>query len=164
MKELNLITTIQVYSNSEELPPAERELLEAAKEALDLAYAPYSGFNVGAAARLENGEIVKGSNQENAAYTMCICAERVALSAVSSNYPEVPVVSMAVTVRHQEKVINQPATPCGACRQVIRETEQRFDQPIQIILQGETGEVYVFKSVEGLLPLSFDNSFLRVEP
>ena len=162
MKEVKLHTSFLVYSTAQELPIEEQELLSAAKEALDLAYAPYSNFKVGAALRLANGQIIKGSNQENAAYTMCICAERVAIAAASSTHPGVPIKSIAVTVKHSEKVIDSPASPCGACRQVIRETELNFKQPMQIIMQGEEGEIYVFKSGEALLPFSFDNSFLQI--
>lgn len=150
----------QVYSNTEELPEDHKELLNAAQKALDKAYAPYSKFQVGAAVRLDNGEILSGANFENAAYPMCLCAERTTLATVVSTQPEAVVKQMAIRVRNPERPVQEPAAPCGACRQVLVETEGRQQADIQILLQGETGPVYVLSSAKMLLPLYFDGSFL----
>jgi cytidine deaminase len=160
MKELKITTTVRVYETPEELPPLHRNLLREAKRALDKAYAPYSGFKVGAAVLLDNGETVSGGNQENAAYPMCLCAERTALSAAASLFSGLAVQAIAITVRNEKKETNRPAAPCGACRQVISEMEDRQGKPMSVILQGESGEIYVLDSGKDLLPLSFDKSFL----
>ncbi|MEL7021021.1 MAG: cytidine deaminase, partial [Bacteroidota bacterium] len=123
-------------------------------------HAPYSNFYVGAAVLLQNGQILNGANQENAAYPMCLCAERVALASAHAQHPDSPVVAIAITVKNPAQVINQPAAPCGACRQVICETEQRYQQSMQIVLRGETGEIFVFEGGKDLLPIGFDQSYL----
>lgn len=145
----------------EALPEGDRRLLQAAKEALDHAYAPYSGFQVAAAVRLDNDAIVTGANQENAAYPMCLCAERVALAAAQARFPELPVHSLAVTVRYSKKPVTTPATPCGACRQVIAETEERFDREMTVLLQGERGVILKFNAGRDLLPLGFSGKTLK---
>lgn len=127
---------------------------------LSKSYSPYSKFQVSAAILLENGKILTGANQENAAYTMCICAERVALAAASSEYPEIPVKAMAITVKNKLNPVKSPAAPCGACRQVLSETEDRFNNKIKIFLQGEEGEIFELASAKDLLPLFFDSSWL----
>lgn len=160
MREKRLETIIQVFDSLEEAPAPDRELLQKARESLESAFAPYSGFRVGAAVRLENDRIVTGSNQENAAYPMCLCAERVALAAAAAEYPGVPVRTIAVTVRSGRRLIDSPASPCGACRQVICETEDRYEYPIAILLQGETGPVYKMKTGRDLLPLAFTGATL----
>lgn len=160
MREKRLETIIQVFDSLEEVPEPDRELLVKARESLESAYAPYSGFRVGAAVRLENGRVVTGSNQENAAYPMCLCAERVALAAAAADYPGVRVQTIAVTVRSKRHIVDSPASPCGACRQVICETEDRNEHPIAILLQGETGPVYKMKTGRDLLPLAFTGATL----
>lgn len=160
MKRESFTFSYDRYAETGELPPQEKELMEAAEEACSRAYAPYSGFHVGAALRLKSGQIIPGANQENAAYPLCLCAERVALSAASSQWPGLPPVSMAITVDYPRKQPGQPAPPCGACRQVLCETEYRFDQPIQILLRGRSGPVFVFSSASLLLPLSFNPPLL----
>lgn len=159
-RTINVQTTIEVYEDASQLASNEQMLLQRAKAALPNAYAPYSGFHVSAAVLLENGETLAGANQENAAYPMCLCAERVALGAAHAQFPGVPVAMIAITVQNLKKPVTQPAAPCGACRQVICEMEQRFGNDIEIIMQGETGEIYKLKSGKDLLPLSFDSSFL----
>ena len=160
MGKKKITLELEEYPDSSQLPDADRRLLTEAGKALDLAYAPYSGFRVGVAALTASGAVVRGGNLENAAYPMCLCGERSALAAAASQYPEDPVVAMAITVKHRAKTIAEPAGPCGACRQVISETEDRFKQPIRIILQGETGPVVCVNTVKGLLPLYFTGAFL----
>ncbi|MEL6142249.1 MAG: cytidine deaminase [Bacteroidota bacterium] len=164
----NVITTEQKswtlsflsYADLKALPPQYHELLKSAVKVLPSAYAPYSNFHVAAAARLKNGEIVTGFNTENAAYPMCLCAERAALAAAASKYPTTPVVSLAVTVKLPGRIIDTPASPCGACRQVLAEHEQRYGHKMEIILRGEAGPIYVLNSASDLLPLGFGAEFL----
>ncbi len=150
----------QCYNHIIELPEDEQVLLRNAHEATKDAYAPYSNFLVGAAALLENGEIIKGSNIENASFPLCLCAERTALAAVHAVYPRTKVIKMAVTAQSSHKKIVEPISPCGACRQVIKEIENRFQTAIKIILQGETGAIYTFNSMNDLLPMSFNSDYL----
>mgnify|MGYP000973066435 CR=1 FL=1 len=147
-----------VAANS--LPQTQQELLDAAAQALDKAYAPYSNFYVGAAVLLDNGEVLSGANFENAAYPMCLCAERSALATAISTYPQAKILQMAIRVRNPQKPVLKPAAPCGACRQVMVEAEHRQNGDIQVLLQGESGPVYVLDSAKVLLPFYFDGSFL----
>jgi cytidine deaminase len=160
MQKKSLTIHFEEFDSMDELPEADRRLLQAAKASLEKAYAPYSGFQVAAAVRLENGAILTGANQENAAYPMCLCAERVALAAALAAHPQSPVQSIAVTVRYPRKKVAMPATPCGACRQVIAETEDRFGQAMSVLLQGESGAILKFKAGRDLLPLGFSGSTL----
>jgi cytidine deaminase len=160
MKDLTMLTHIQQYDAPDEVPADELELLEAAFLALSHAYAPYSGFNVGAALRLSDGTIITGSNQENAAYPMCLCAERVALAAAASLHPGTAIDMIAVRVKHHKKVLNQPVAPCGACRQSLSEVADRYQHPIGVLMQAETGPVLKVSNSKDLLPLSFDGSYL----
>ncbi len=137
-----------------ELPEEDRELLNAAREAAKSAYAPYSGFFVGAALKLENGEILKGNNQENAAFPTGLCAERVALFYANATYPDVSVKTIAVTAANHEGIVNGPVRPCGSCRQALSEAEVRFRQPIKVILDGKE-KIQVFDGVDSLLPFAF---------
>ncbi len=158
-KEIKFI--IQEYeSNSCELSYADNELIIKAKEAAKRAYCPYSHFFVGAALRLENGEIITGNNQENAAYPSGLCAERVALFYANALFPNVSVESLAVCAFTNDHFVEMPIPPCGACRQVILETENRFRKPIRIILAGEK-TIQIIPSAKILLPLNFDESFLK---
>ncbi len=157
---MTTLNKINVINSIKKLDEADKELLRAARKALKNAYAPYSNFQVGAALRLKSGIIVPGSNQENASYPLCLCAERAALAAAANLYPKDIPVSMAITVKSKEKKIKSPATPCGACRQVIAESEFRYKHPIRIILQGESGPIFLVPSIKDLLPLSFDGTFL----
>jgi cytidine deaminase len=145
---------------ADSLPQNEQELLDAAAQALDKAYAPYSDFHVGAAVLLDNGEVLSGANFENAAYPMCLCAERSALATAISTYPQAKILQMAIRVRNPKKPVLQPAAPCGACRQVMVEAEHRQNGDIKVFLQGESGPVYVLDSAKVLLPFYFDGSFL----
>jgi cytidine deaminase len=159
MKNLKITTVIKTYL-FEELSQADRELITAAKEATKNSYAPYSGFSVGAAALLKNGVIVTGSNQENAAYPSGLCAERTTLFYANSQYPDQPVDTLAIAARTENGFIDSPIPPCGACRQVMLETEARFRHPLRILLYGEK-EVYEIDRVGDLLPLSFDGSAME---
>lgn len=160
MERKTLTIPLEVYSSEAELSASDRELLAKATEQLQFAYAPYSQFRVGAALQLENGEIITGNNVENAAYPMCLCAEQTAIGAAASRFPEVPIVSLAVTVQGKDKAIDTPAGPCGACRQIISEAEDRHGREISIIMRGETGMVYKMQSAKDLLPISFSGTFL----
>lgn len=160
MKELDIKIRVEVYETAEELSKADQLLLEKANEAVERAYAPYSDFNVGAALLLNNGEIVLGSNQENAAYPLALCAERVAIFAAATSYPDQAIESIAIRVKNRNKVLEEPVSPCGSCRQVMLESEFRHKQAMRILLQGEKGSIYLLKSVKDLLPLLFNADFL----
>jgi len=135
--------------------------MNKAQQAREKAYAPYSRFKVGAALQLSTGKIVTGSNQENAAFPSGLCAERVAVFHAGSEYPDVPIVAMALTVKSFHKEITSPTPPCGACRQSLAEYETRQESPIALYFMGETGKVVKAASVNDLLPLIFDGSFLE---
>ncbi len=142
------------------IPESIAKLVSKAKEATNTAYAPYSNFYVGAAALLDDGNIVIGSNFENASYPLCLCAERVALASVHSQYPGAVVKMMAVTARNPKTVLTEPVAPCGACRQVLLEYEQKQKGEIKIIMFGEEGGIAICNSAASLLPMAFDHSFL----
>lgn len=160
MKEMILQTKVKVCT-LDELPAADREAVEAARRATANSYAVYSHFNVGAAVRLEDGTIVCGTNQENAAYPSGLCAERTTLFWANSQYPDKAVDLLAIAARTDSGELERPIPPCGACRQVILETEKRFNRPVRIILYGSS-ECYVIEDgIKALLPLSFDAAFLE---
>lgn len=160
MKELNIQVDIKIYEY-EELNSAERELIDAACEATKRSYAPYSNFSVGAAARLSNGLIITGTNQENAAYPSGICAERTTLFYANSQYPDQSIKMLAIAARNEKgELLEIPISPCGACRQVMLETENRFKQPMGILLYGKKG-IYKLDNLESLLPLSFKASSME---
>lgn len=154
MKEVELKTVIQ-ECQMDELSAEDRQLVEQAIEATRRSYAPYSHFRVGAAVRLENGEIVIGCNQENAAYPSGLCAERTALFAAGALYPDVPVRVLAVAARGTDgEMTEEPTGPCGSCRQVIIESETRAKHPIRILLYGRRC-VYIIDGIRQLMPLTF---------
>lgn len=154
MKEVELKTVIQ-ECQMDELSAEDRQLVEQAIEATRRSYAPYSHFHVGAAVRLENGEIVIGCNQENAAYPSGLCAERTALFAAGALYPDVPVKVLAVAARGTDgEMTEEPTGPCGSCRQVIIESETRAKHPIRILLYGRRC-VYIIDGIRQLMPLTF---------
>jgi len=160
MKEVKIDTTFTVYESLDELPSETQELMFKAMEARKNAYAPYSKFHVGAAILLENGEIVTGSNQENASYPSGLCAERTAIYYAGSQFPDSKIVTMALTAGSTQHQTVTPIPPCGACRQAIAEYEVKQDSPIEIYFMGETGKVAKSDSLANLLPLVFDKSFL----
>ena len=159
--KLNITSEFEVYESENDLPGEENKLLQKAKEALKNAHAPYSGFFVGAAVLLENGEIVLGNNQENAAYPSGLCAERVTIFSASSNFSSIPFKTLAISCKSVQTIIEGPVTPCGACRQVIAEYETKFNKPIRIIMQGKNGNVYAVNSTSALLPLMFNHKYLK---
>ncbi len=157
---LIISTEIDVFQSATDLEQSDLELLQAAQGAVDSAYAPYSNFYVGAAVLLENGKIVLGNNQENAAFPSGLCAERVAIFHASATYPNIAIKAIAVTCKAKNNIINVPLSPCGGCRQTISEYENRYAKKIRMIMSGETGQVYVSESIESLLPLMFNAKFL----
>lgn len=162
MHKINFGSEITAYTGAEELSPLQAKLLAAAKLAAADAYAPYSNFKVGAAVLLDDAAetIVLGSNQENAAYPVTICAERVAIYSALTQLPKAKIKKIAITVITASGKANRPLSPCGSCRQVIYETELRVGNDIELIMQGDSGEVYVVPTVKDILPLMFDASFL----
>lgn len=144
-----------------ELDQADKYLLEKASRAAEKAYAPYSGFRVGAALRLINGTVVSGNNQENAAYPSGLCAERVALFSASSQYPDEVIESIAITVNTDNQTVTEPVPPCGACRQVLAEYEKKQGSKIRIIFSGETGKTILVDGIDSLLPISFNSNNLQ---
>ncbi len=161
MTEKKITATFSELDHASELPVDLQSLLLKAKEAIHDAYAPYSSFRVGAAALLENGTVVKGSNQENASSPAGICAERAMLSAVSALYPGVSIVAIAITAKPGNYILTEPVAPCGICRQSLLEYEERFNKPIQLVLQGESGKIIWFKNTAMLLPLAFSRANLK---
>lgn len=144
------------FNSLGELDERDRRLAEAAIEATSQSYAPYSRFNVGAAVMFEDGEIVKGANQENAAYPSGLCAERTALFYASASRPEKSMTALAIAAGQDGKLCKMPATPCGACRQVMAQYQTKSGNPMSILLVG--GEkIWKFSKVDDLLPLIFDS-------
>ena len=158
MKELVLQTKVAVCSQ-DELPTALKNLVEIAKNKTQDAYCPYSHYHVGAAALLADGQVLTGANQENAAYPSGLCAERTTLFAANANNPHTPVEALAIACYTNGRFTDDPASPCGACRQVMLETEHRFSQPMKVMLYGER-ECYVFDSAADLLPVCFTSDSL----
>ena len=156
MTKLEFPFSVDVYATSTELNTLDFNLLEQARAVTKSAYAPYSNFNVGAAAQLTDGTVVTATNQENASYPVGICAERVLLSAVASQYSNSAIVTMAISYHNLKGESKRPISPCGVCRQSLAEYEERTHQPIRIILSGMEGEVYIIEKAQQLLPLSFN--------
>lgn len=152
----------EVLDNITQLTDDDMQLLLQAREATERAYAPYSQFHVAAAARLQNGATVASTNQENASYPVGICAERTLLGTLSSIHPGVPVDTIAITyVNHATGGGDQPASPCGLCRQTLFEYEQRMGHPIRLILAGPQGKIVIINSVKDLLPFGFGPDDLK---
>lgn len=160
MKKVELKTNIVVFDSIEELSDTTKMLMNKAFEAKESAYAPYSKFKVGAAILLENGKIITGNNQENAAYPSGICAERVAVWKASSDYPNEKIISIALTASSSSQITKEPVSPCGACRQSLFEYEIKQKDFIEVYFMGEVGKVIKTNSVQDLLPIAFDKSFL----
>ena len=154
MKEIEVKPRIW-EAQMDELTPEERSLIEQAIEGTNRSYSPYSLFHVGAALKLQKGATYIGCNQENAAFPAGICAERSAIFAAGAQYPDQPVVMLAIAARSREgEFTKEPVSPCGTCRQVLIETETRFQHPVRILLYGQRC-VYVLDSIKQLMPLSF---------
>lgn len=161
MKKQDLHTQITIFDSKNELPAATLSLIKEAEAIRENAYAPYSNFRVGAAILLDNGKIITGNNQENAAYPSGLCAERVAIYFAGAQYPNAKMLQLAVTARSEKQTLQTPIPPCGSCRQAIAEYEIKQNQPIEIYFMGETGSVYKTDSIKALLPLLFDSSSLK---
>ncbi len=159
MKELTKTITYQL-AQLEELDSEEQMLVRRAMSATDHSYAKYSGFRVGAACLLDNGQVIIGANQENAAYPSGLCAERTAIFAAQANYPDHPITTLAIAARNDEGFIKSPISPCGSCRQVILEIEDRYKQPVRILLYGTAGVLCV-NTVKDLLPFCFVDECMR---
>ena len=160
MKEITITTQFTVFDSIKDLPKDVHNLMEEAVTIRKKAYAPYSKFRVGVALILDNGKIVQGSNQENAAYPSGLCAERVAIFYAGSIYPEAKILKMAITAASDTNITATPIPPCGSCRQSIAEYEIKQDTPIEIYFMGEQGQVYKSASLKNLLPFMFDKKFL----
>lgn len=161
MKQHLIKITYVEYDSVAELNDTERLVIREAENACKNAYAPYSKFHVGCAILLSNGKIVSGNNQENAAYPSGLCAERVAMFAASSQYPDASFVLMAVVAHSDNFPVNFPVPPCGACRQVMAEYEKRGNSSFKILIKGESGKIIRVNNVSDLLPLMFSSSQLR---
>tara|TARA_R110001632_G_scaffold63953_5_gene152412 strand:+ start:6681 stop:7163 length:483 start_codon:yes stop_codon:yes gene_type:complete len=160
MKEINIGASGIVYEDINELSVVDRNLIEAAIEATKTAYAPYSGFKVGAALLMEDDSIITGNNQENAAYPSGMCAERVAIWKAGSSFPNKKIKKIAITAVSSNKQLDKPVGPCGACRQTMLEYEINQDKDVEVIFMGEVGKVVKANSIASLLPFSFDSSYL----
>ncbi|SEN44575.1 cytidine deaminase [Flavobacterium sp. CF108] len=160
MKEISITSSFTIYDNINELSQDIQDLMNQAIEIRKKAYAPYSQFRVGAALLLDNGKVILGSNQENAAYPSGLCAERTAIFYAGSAYPEAKILKMAITAASDTNQTQAPIPPCGSCRQSIAEYEIKQDIPIEIYFMGEIGEVYKSASLKNLLPFMFDKKFL----
>jgi cytidine deaminase len=160
MKKITITTEFSVFDSLEDLPNDIYSLMGQAVAIRKKAYAPYSKFRVGTAILLDNGKIVLGSNQENAAYPSGLCAERVAIFQAGAIFPEAKIIKMAITAASDTNKTTIPIPPCGSCRQSIAEYEIKQDTPIEIYFMGETGAIYKSASLKNLLPFMFDKNFL----
>ncbi|AYN06235.1 MULTISPECIES: cytidine deaminase [unclassified Flavobacterium] len=160
MKEISITTQFSVFESIEELSKDIQDLMNEAIAIRKKAYAPYSRFRVGAALLLDNGKIVLGSNQENAAYPSGLCAERVAIFHAGAIYPEAKILKIAISAASDTNQTIAPIPPCGSCRQSIAEYEIKQDTPIEIYFMGEIGAIYQSASLKNLLPFMFDKKFL----
>lgn len=161
MNDIEIKVLINEFNVESELLENDRALLLKAKEALTYSYSPYSQFKVGAAVRLTNGEVLLGSNQENASFPAGICAERSAIYNAAHQFKDMAIESIAITVLSMEFEVKSPIAPCGVCRQVLLETELKQKSDIKIILQGSTGAVYTLSNASSLLPLYFFEKGLK---
>ncbi|MBP5387930.1 MAG: cytidine deaminase [Prevotella sp.] len=159
MKDIEMKFNI-VLAKLDELAADDQELVQMAMKATDNSYAKYSHFRVGAALLLADGSVVIGANQENAVFPLGLCAERTAIFAAQAQRPDQPILKIAIAAQNANGFMANPVSPCGSCRQVILEMEERYEQPIRILLYGTTG-VYVINSVRDLLPLCFIDESMR---
>jgi len=161
MHQSRVVFDYTIFNSLEELPEPDLLLMEAAIAARENAYAPYSGFRVGAAVLLENDEIVIGNNQENASYPSGLCAERVAVYQAGARFPGIAIRALAISAASDRIKVDRPAAPCGNCRQAIAEYEQRQTRGVRIIMMGATGVGYICNSISDLLPFTFSRSNLE---
>lgn len=162
MKISNFTLAVEEFESVTELKPEEQQLIKEALDATGGSHAPYSRFHVGAAVLLENGEIIKGANQENAAFPNGMCAERVALFYAGSKFPGVPIISVAIAVRSINPIPPDPIPPCGGCRQTFAEYEYMQEKPIRILMLGNNGKVMAVEGINNLLPFSFKANNLNL--
>ena len=155
MQKATIQFDFEVYDSINELTPSDKTMLEAAREVTKIAYAPYSDFHVGAVAKLTNGDVVKGTNQENASFPVSICAERVLMSSAAMTHTNIPIETMAIAYHNLNGKSNKPVSPCGMCRQALVEYEDRTKHTIRLILSGMEGQVYIIEKASMLLPMSF---------
>ena len=155
MQKATIQFDFEVYDSINELTPSDKTMLEAAREVTKIAYAPYSDFHVGAVAKLTNGDVVKGTNQENASFPVSICAERVLMSSAAMTHTNIPIETMAIAYHNLNGKSNKPVSPCGMCRQALVEYEDRTKHTIRLILSGMEGQVYIIEKARMLLPMSF---------
>lgn len=160
MKQISITTNFTVFHSIDELNESDKELMQKAIAFRKQAYAPYSNFQVGVALLLENGVVVRGSNQENAAYPSGLCAERVAIFYAGSNYPDIKIEKIFISASSFDRDLESPIPPCGACRQSIAEYEIKQESPIQLFFMGAKGEIVKSDSLSDLLPLLFDKKYL----
>ncbi|RLJ67170.1 cytidine deaminase [Lacinutrix venerupis] len=160
MKEVKIESKLYIFDSLKETPENIQSLMQEAIKARENAYAPYSNFHVGAAILLDNGEIVSGSNQENASYPSGLCAERTAIFYAGAKFPKAKIIKMAITAASKNQKTSEPIPPCGACRQSIAEYETKQNQPVEIYFMGEIGKVMKSNSLANLLPFGFDSSNL----
>lgn len=145
----------EVADDISQLNSDDAALLNQARSVTAQAYAPYSNFRVGAAARLSNGDLITGTNQENASYPVSICAERVLLGNAATQYPGVAIDTLAISYATDNQSSDHPISPCGMCRQALLEYENRTHQPIRLLLSGQSGKIYIIHTTSSLLPLAF---------
>lgn len=160
MKKNKQTIHYEVYASGEELSEDDQWLLNEARSLTALSYAPYSKFHVAAVARMSNGEVINGTNQENASFPVGLCAERVLLAAASSVFPGEAIDTLAISYNNNKDASAHPIAPCGICRQSLAEFETRMKQPVRLILSGQSGEVLIFERSTLLLPFSFEGSEL----
>jgi cytidine deaminase len=162
MEKKEIIFKYEVLENSTSLPDTESNLLQVARSFTANAYAPYSNFNVAASALLDDGSIYSGTNQENASYPVGMCAERTLLATIANVATNKKIICLAISYYNKAKDKNDiPATPCGMCRQALVEWGQRQQQSFKLLLSGQTGKVYIIENAATLLPLSFEDDFLK---
>ena len=161
MNETRFEFAYEVYNDTSELKKEDADLLMQARSTTKKAYAPYSNFFVGAVARLDNGQTVSGTNQENASYPVGICAERVLLGNAATLYPGIGIDTLAISYDSQQVPSDHPISPCGMCRQALLEYESRTDKPIRMILAGQKGKIYIINTVSFLLPFAFTPDELK---
>jgi cytidine deaminase len=161
MKKIQEKFEYEVYDSVNELTESDAWLLNEARDVTQSAYAPYSHFQVGAVAKMANGQIVAGSNQENASFPVGLCAERVLLASAGSLYPKVPIETIAISYQGNNGGSDHPVAPCGICRQALHEFEERVKQPVRLVLAGMEGKIIVINGAHQLLPLAFSSKELR---
>ena len=161
MHKADYTFSFEVFDSIDELAEEDAFLLNEAKKATAHSYAPYSRFRVAAVAKLANGKIISGTNQENASYPAGICAERVLLSTASSLYPQVAIETIAISYHNENGESDHPVSPCGICRQSLQEYEQRLKSPIRLVLGGMKGKIYIIPHSSLLMPLAFTNTELK---